>query len=365
MHAQLEPRDGRRAPAAEAVAELVARPPDHAELIEAWVDRWQDMLGPEIAGTAEVVAELHRRGARLLALTNWSAETFPVARERFASFGYFEAIVVSGEHGIAKPDPAIFRLLFDLHGVDAAAAAYVDDRAANVDAASALGFTGLVFTDPDTLRADLVALGLLGETAASRRAAAGRMEASAVLTGEGAMAIQPIRLFGDPCCARPAEPVVDFDKELRAGQGPHRDDARRSRRRAGRPADRGRPAGVHLPRRRRARPPDQPDPRPLRRGAGRRRGLPVLPGLAFPTKRAFGVVAKGWNMHGEPVTIEGTELLARCIQHETDHLDGILFIDRLDREARKAALKEIREAEWFGDSFQVKVSPHATYGTAL
>ena len=53
-------------------------------------------------------------------------------------------------------------------------------------------------------------------------------------------------------------------------------------------------------------------------------------------------------MHGEPVVIEGTELLARCVQHETDHLDGILFIDRLDPVARKAAMKEIREAEWFG-----------------
>ena len=70
-------------------------------------------------------------------------------------------------------------------------------------------------------------------------------------------------------------------------------------------------------------------------------------------------------MYGDPVTVEGTELLARCVQHETDHLDGILFVDRLDRETRKAALRAIREAEWFGDSApQVRVSPHATHGTA-
>lgn len=155
-------------PRAEAVAELVAQHPARADLIEAWIDRWEDMLGPEIAGTAEVVAELHRSGTRLLALTNWSAETFPVARERFASFGYFEAIVVSGEHGIAKPDPAIFRLLLDLHGVDPARTAYVDDRADNVAVAATFGLTGLVFTDPGALRADLRGLGLLDGAAPAR-----------------------------------------------------------------------------------------------------------------------------------------------------------------------------------------------------
>ena len=71
-------------------------------------------------------------------------------------------------------------------------------------------------------------------------------------------------------------------------------------------------------------------------------------------------------MHGEPVVIEGTELLARCIQHETDHLDGMLFIDRLDRAQRKQAMKAIREAEWAGGAPPtVKVSPHSTFGKAL
>ena len=77
-------------------------------------------------------------------------------------------------------------------------------------------------------------------------------------------------------------------------------------------------------------------------------GCLSLPELTFDCKRALSVVAKGFNMYGEPVTIEGSELLARAIQHETDHLDGVLFIDRLDTEARKAAMKEIRESEWFG-----------------
>jgi peptide deformylase len=78
------------------------------------------------------------------------------------------------------------------------------------------------------------------------------------------------------------------------------------------------------------------------------------------------VAAKGFNEYGDPVVIEGSELLARAIQHETDHLDGVLFIDRLDRESRKAAMKAIREAEWAGEAPPtVKVSPHATFGRPL
>jgi peptide deformylase len=84
-------------------------------------------------------------------------------------------------------------------------------------------------------------------------------------------------------------------------------------------------------------------------------GCLSFPGLVYPVKRAWGVVAKGFNMYGDPVTIEGTELLARCIQHETDHLDGVLFIDRMDPATRKQAMKAIREANWDG---AVKLSPH-------
>lgn len=73
------------------------------------------------------------------------------------------------------------------------------------------------------------------------------------------------------------------------------------------------------------------------------------------------MVARGFNEYGDPVTVEGTQLLARCIQHETDHLDGIIFIDRLDRETRKAAMRAIREAEWGdGPAPEVRISPHST-----
>jgi peptide deformylase len=77
------------------------------------------------------------------------------------------------------------------------------------------------------------------------------------------------------------------------------------------------------------------------------------------------VVAHGWNEHGEPVTVEGSERLARCIQHETDHLDGVLFVDRLDAETRKQAMAEIRAAEWFSVPVpRVEVSPHPLFGKA-
>jgi peptide deformylase len=95
-------------------------------------------------------------------------------------------------------------------------------------------------------------------------------------------------------------------------------------------------------------------------------GCLSFPGLAFPTPRSMRVVAAGFNMYGDPVTIEGSELMARCIQHEVDHLDGVLFIDRLDPEQRKLAMKAIREAEWSGlGDLTVKVSPHATRGLAV
>jgi peptide deformylase len=95
-------------------------------------------------------------------------------------------------------------------------------------------------------------------------------------------------------------------------------------------------------------------------------GCLSIPGLAFDTRRALTVVAKGQNMHGEPVVLEGSQLLARCVQHETDHLDGVLFVDRLDPEARREAMRAIREAEWFADNPpEVRISPHSTFGRAM
>jgi peptide deformylase len=178
------------------------------------------------------------------------------------------------------------------------------------------------------------------------------------------MAIQPIRLFGDPVLRRAAVPVTDFDKELRRLVADLTDtmlDAPG----AGLAAPQ---IGVglrvftwyvdgevgHLVN------PELTLSEECQDGG---EGCLSLPGLTYDTRRALHVVARGFDQHGEPVVVEGSEMLARAIQHETDHLDGVLFIDRLDEVARKAAMKEIREAEWFGlERPQVKVSPHATHG---
>jgi peptide deformylase len=179
--------------------------------------------------------------------------------------------------------------------------------------------------------------------------------------------IQTIRLFGDPVLRTPAEPVVDFDKELR-GLVRDLEDTMMDAPGAGLAAPQ---IGVglrvftyhvdgvlgHL---------INPDLDLSDERQDGDEGCLSLPDLVFDTPRALRVVAKGVDQHGEPVILEGSELLARCIQHETDHLDGILFIDRLDRATRKLALKAIREAEWAGEPAPaVKVSPHATFGRAL
>jgi peptide deformylase len=181
------------------------------------------------------------------------------------------------------------------------------------------------------------------------------------------VSIRPIRLFGDPVLRTPADPVTTFDAELRKLVADLTDTMQDA------PG-----LGLAAP----------------QIGVGLRvftyyvddvlghlinpslqlsdeveideEGCLSFPGLAYPTSRAFRTVATGFNMHGEPVTVEGSGQLARCIQHETDHLDGVLFIDRLDPTQRKLAMKEIRASEWWGEPVPlVKVSPHATEGKAF
>jgi peptide deformylase len=177
----------------------------------------------------------------------------------------------------------------------------------------------------------------------------------------------PIRLFGDPVLRTPADPVKDFDAELRR-LVKDLTDTMQDAPGVGLAAPQ---IGVslrvftyhvddvlgHL---------INPSLDLSEETETGDEGCLSFPGLAYPATRAYGVVAKGFNMYGEPVTLEGTGQLARCVQHETDHLDGVLFIDRLDKAQRKLAMKEIREAEWWADAVpQVKVSPHPTWGKAL
>lgn len=144
----------------EAVAELSARHPAHAALIAAYHARWLEMLAGEIPGSVAILHELRERGLRLYALTNWSHETFPVARERFPFLRWFEGILVSGEERLIKPDPAIFRLLLSRYGIAPQRAVFIDDAPHNVAGAAAEGLHAVRFRDAAQLRRDLVALGL-------------------------------------------------------------------------------------------------------------------------------------------------------------------------------------------------------------
>jgi peptide deformylase len=181
------------------------------------------------------------------------------------------------------------------------------------------------------------------------------------------VSVQPIRLFGDPVLTTKAVPVVDFDAELRRLVADLTDTMMDA-------------PGVGL-----AAPqigvglrvftyfvedeighlvnPDLTLSEDEQLGP---EGCLSIPDLSFDCRRAQRVVAKGYNMYGEPVVVEGSDLLARCIQHETDHLDGVLFVDRLDPDTRRLAMRAIREAQWSGLAGPVvKVSPHPMFGTGM
>jgi peptide deformylase len=175
--------------------------------------------------------------------------------------------------------------------------------------------------------------------------------------------VQPIRLFGDPVLRTPAEPVVDFDKELRTLV----DDLIETMREQSGVGLAAPQIGVglrvfsfevddivgHLVNPVLEFPDEEEQDGP--------EGCLSIPGLHFDTKRRQNVIARGLNSYGDPVQLIGNGLLARCAQHETDHLDGVLFVDRLDKPARKEAMKAIRESEWYDTANPpaVKVSPHA------
>jgi 2-haloacid dehalogenase len=149
-------------PFAEAVAELVGLHPQHEPLIRAFHERWPETVAGDIPGTVEVLAELREAGYPLFALSNWSAETFRLARPRFAWLEWFEAIVISGELKLLKPDPRIFEAVLERAGRRAAQCLFVDDSAANVEAAGRLGFDTVRFESPARLREELARRGILG-----------------------------------------------------------------------------------------------------------------------------------------------------------------------------------------------------------
>ncbi|QNK01941.1 HAD family hydrolase [Dyella telluris] len=148
-------------PWAEATAVLRARFPEHAALIDAYHLRWEETLVGAMDDSVALLAELRARGVRLLALTNWSQETFPIARQLFPFLQWFEGIVVSGEERLIKPDPRIYQRLLERYQVEPSTALYIDDSARNVAAAEALGMQGWWFRDAEGLRRRLIELELL------------------------------------------------------------------------------------------------------------------------------------------------------------------------------------------------------------
>jgi len=150
----------RGAPMSETVPQLAARFPEYHDQIMRWNE--QDAM---IRGALDEVVELLRRlcarSVPCFALTNWPAESFDSARERFPFLGWFDGIVISGEERISKPEPVIFRRLLDRYGLDARSTLFVDNSQENIDAAQTLGFETHRFHTADALAADLARRGLL------------------------------------------------------------------------------------------------------------------------------------------------------------------------------------------------------------
>jgi len=147
------------APIAGVIGEIVARHPEHRVPLEAWRDRWIETIPGEIPGTAELIDDLRAAGHRVLGLSNFSAETFPLCRAKYPVFAGFDDIVLSGEHGIGKPQAEIYHLLCDRNGITPADAVFFDDSPANVAAAHAVGMGAHLFTDAAQARLDLRADG--------------------------------------------------------------------------------------------------------------------------------------------------------------------------------------------------------------
>lgn len=148
-------------PFAQGIAERSAIYPEYAADIQAYYDRWIEMIGGEIPGMREVVAELKAKGYKLYGLTNWSAETFCLVRNEFPVFGLLDGMLVSGEEHLLKPSPEIFQRLVDRFGLTPSECLFIDDNAANVEGSIAFGIPAVRFFGVDSLREDLRERGII------------------------------------------------------------------------------------------------------------------------------------------------------------------------------------------------------------
>ena len=142
-------------PFEDAINERVALFPEDEYLIRAYFDRWPEMLGGQIEGSVEILSELKQSGFPVYALSNWSAETYPLAKKCYAFLQWFRGEVISGQVGMIKPQPEIYRHLLKVHGLKAGETLFIDDRQENVDAAANEKIHGILFHNPGQLRNDL------------------------------------------------------------------------------------------------------------------------------------------------------------------------------------------------------------------
>ncbi|HNU60519.1 MAG TPA: HAD-IA family hydrolase, partial [Aquaticitalea sp.] len=149
-------------PIAQATEERVALFPEHETLIRMYYGRWEEMLGGAIQDSVAILkALIDLKKYKVVALTNWSHETFPVALQRFDFLHWFEGIVVSGEEKTRKPFKDIYELTLNRFGINAENAMFIDDNLRNIQAAGSLGIQTVHFTSPQNLKATLVDMGIL------------------------------------------------------------------------------------------------------------------------------------------------------------------------------------------------------------
>lgn len=148
-------------PFAKGLAVIKEKYPKYAAQIDDYFNRWDEMLGGPVKSAVAVLKDLKDKGYPLYALTNWSAETFPIARAKYDFLNWFDGIVVSGEERLVKPDPAIFARLLKRYQLHSSNCLFIDDNAANVSEAAHLGFETILFTGGDALRAELIRRGIL------------------------------------------------------------------------------------------------------------------------------------------------------------------------------------------------------------
>jgi 2-haloacid dehalogenase len=148
-------------PFAEGVAILSEKFPHYAQLIQAYHQNWTDSIGAAYDGTIEILKQLKQAGYPLYGLSNWSAETFPFAREKYDFFDLLDDFVLSGEVGHVKPDPEIFHIMLKKIGKPAEECLFIDDSLTNINQAQKMGFATIHFQSPEQLRIALRELQIL------------------------------------------------------------------------------------------------------------------------------------------------------------------------------------------------------------